>query len=163
MVTRGSQMAIYLAAAARALVMPCREPGYAYAWEVFEVAGARVIGIPCRRPGVDVARRTSCPAVVLPGDALHVTPHHQYPTTVTLVRAGACDCWRSPAATSWPSLRMITTTSTASRRPILPLASRTDDEVAVIYIGSLSKRFAGCAPWLRIRQAGYSSANDQTP
>ena len=85
-ITRGSQMALTLIA--RALLRPgdtiaVEQPGYRPAWEAFRAAGATVVPVRVDHDGVDVdaigriARATTLRAV-------YVTPHHQYPTTVTL-------------------------------------------------------------------------------
>src|SRR6266849_5676424 len=84
LVTRGSQMALTLAA--RALLRPgdtvaVEELGYRPAWEAFLAAGATVVPVAVDGDGVNVdalkrlAGRTTLRAV-------YVTPHHQYPTTV---------------------------------------------------------------------------------
>lgn len=148
-VVRGSQMALDLVA--RALVRPgdavlVEELGYRPAWAAFEAAGARLLHVPVDREGIDVAAveaefaRRSVRAV-------YVTPHHQYPTTVTM----------SPAR----RLRLL---DAARRhrvaiveddydheihfdgRPVHPLASMDQDGV-VVYVGTLSKTLA---PALRI-------------
>src|SRR5579864_2327926 len=80
LVTRGSQMALTLAA--RALLRPgdtvaVEELGYRPAWEAFRAAGATVVPVAVDSDGIDVdalkrlVNRTSIRAV-------YVTPHHQY-------------------------------------------------------------------------------------
>lgn len=149
LVARGSQMA--LALVARALLAPgdivaVESPGYRPAWEAFRAAGARVIPIPVDEDGLEVdalatlARRRRVRAV-------YVTPHHQYPTTVTLKAA------RRLALLQLARERRIAVLEDDydhefhyDGRPVLPLASG-DDAGAVIYIGTLSKVLA---PGLRI-------------
>ena len=86
MVTAGSQMAFNLAA--RALLRPgdviaVEELGYRPAWAAFEAGGARLHPIPIDDEGIVVdrlhalSRRERVRAV-------YVTPHRQYPTTVTM-------------------------------------------------------------------------------
>lgn len=156
MVTRGSQMAIYLAAAT--LVSPgdavaVEEPGYPYAWEAFRAAGARVIGISVDAQGIDVAQLESVAQREPKLKALYVTPHHQYPTTVTL---GASRRLRLLEVARRYGLTIVEDDYDHEYRfdgrPILPLASRANDEVSVIYIGSLSKLLS---PAVRL---GYASA-----
>lgn len=156
MVTRGSQMAIYLAAAT--LVSPgdavaVEEPGYPYAWEAFRAAGARVIGIPVDAQGIDIAQLESLAQKEPRLKALYVTPHHQYPTTVTL---GASRRLRLLEVARRYGLTIVEDDYDHEYRfdgrPILPLASRANDEVPVIYIGSLSKLLS---PAVRL---GYASA-----
>jgi GntR family transcriptional regulator/MocR family aminotransferase len=148
-VTRGSQMA--LALVARTLVAPgdvvaVESLGYRPAWEAFRAAGARVIPIAVDEDGIDVdalttvARRTGVRAV-------YVTPHHQYPTTVTLKAA------RRLALTALARERRIAIVEDDydhefhyDGRPVLPLASA-DPAGSIIYLGTLSKVLA---PGLRL-------------
>ena len=147
--TRGSQMAISLVA--RSLLRPgdvvaVEQLGYRPAWESFRLAGAKVVGIPVDDRGlrVDALQRALVEHRLR---AVYVTPHHQFPTTVTL-SAG----------------RRLTLLDLARRhrfaiveddydhefhydgRPVVPLASA-DAAGVVVYIGSLSKVLA---PALRI-------------
>ncbi|NVB85059.1 MAG: PLP-dependent aminotransferase family protein [Kofleriaceae bacterium] len=143
MITRGSQMAIDLAA--RAVLRPgdtaaVEELGYRPAWRALEEAGARLAGVPVDGAGLVVDK--------LPARArcLYTTPHHQYPTTVLM----------SPA-------RRLALLARARKfgiaiieddydhefhfegRPVPPLAAM--DPTNVIYVGSLSKILA---PGLRL-------------
>jgi GntR family transcriptional regulator/MocR family aminotransferase len=85
-ITSGAQDAI--ASIAQLLVAPgdrvaVEIPGYPPAWEAFRVAGATLVGVPVDGQGLSVEalerelRRG-------PIRALYTTPHHQYPSTVTL-------------------------------------------------------------------------------
>jgi GntR family transcriptional regulator/MocR family aminotransferase len=154
LVTRGSQMALTLTA--RALLRPgdvvaVEQFGYRPAWEAFRAAGATVVPVPIDRDGVDVealkklASRTTL-------RALYVTPHHQYPTTVTLKAA------RRLALLALARARRIAIIEDDydhefhyDGRPVLPLASA-DRTGLVVYIGTLSKILA---PGLRV---GYIAA-----
>lgn len=143
MITRGSQMALDLAA--RLLLQPgehaaVEELGYQPAWRALEAAGAVLQPVPLDAQGlvVDALPKVRC---------LYTTPHHQYPTTVLMA-----------------SSRRLALLERARRdriaileddydhefhfdgRPVAPLAS-TDVHGSVIYIGSLSKILA---PGLRI-------------
>src|SRR5262245_19676704 len=149
LVTRGSQMALTLAA--RALLRPgdavaVEELGYRPAWEAFRAAGATVVAVPVDRDGLDVdslerlASRTRLRAV-------YVTPHHQYPTTVTLKAA------RRLSLLALARARRLAIVEDDydhefhyDGRPVLPLAS-TDDAGLIVYVGTLSKVLA---PGLRI-------------
>lgn len=149
LVTRGSQMALTLVA--RALLRPgdtvaVEQFGYRPAWEAFRAAGATLVPVPIDGDGVDVdaltllARRTRLRAVC-------VTPHHQYPTTVTLKAA------RRLALLALARARQIAIIEDDydhefhyDGRPVLPLASA-DHAGWVVYIGTLSKILA---PGLRI-------------
>jgi GntR family transcriptional regulator/MocR family aminotransferase len=143
-VTRGSQMAIALVA--RALIRPgdvvaVEHLGYRPAWDVFKLAGARVVPIPVDADGVSIDRIEQL-NTRMPLRAIYLTPHHQFPTTVTLSAARR--------------LRLIDFAQRArvaiveddydhefhyDGRPIAPLASA-DRSGVVIYIGSLSKVLA---------------------
>lgn len=148
-VTRGSQMALSLIA--RALVrhgdvVAVERIGYRPAWEAFRAAGAVVVPVAVDEHGVDVEALAALHART-PIRAVYVTPHHQYPTTVTL-----------------PASRRVRILALAVRerfaiieddydhefhydgRPVLPLASA-DPARVVIYVGTLSKVLA---PGLRL-------------
>ena len=149
LVTRGSQMALTLAA--KALLVPgdtvaVEQFGYRPAWEAFRAAGATVMPIPVDRDGIDIdalkrlTKRTKL-------RALYVTPHHQYPTTVTLKAA------RRLALLSLARAERVAIIEDDydhefhyEGRPVLPLASA-DQTGLVVYIGTLSKTLA---PGLRI-------------
>src|SRR5687768_6404906 len=53
------------------------------AWEVFRQSGAKLAPVPVDRDGLNVAALEQL-IKGRPIRALYVTPHHQYPTTVTL-------------------------------------------------------------------------------
>ena len=149
LVTRGSQMALTLTA--RALLRPgdvvaVEQLGYRPAWEAFRAAGATVVPVAVDRDGLDVeaVRRLAARATVR---AVYVTPHHQYPTTVTLKAA------RRLALLALARARRFAIIEDDydhefhyDGRPVLPLASA-DDAGVVVYIGTLSKILA---PGLRI-------------
>ena len=149
LVTRGSQMSLFLLA--RALLQPgdaiaVEALGYPPAWRAFEQAGASLAPIPVDAEGLDVAaleQRIAQGRV----RAVYLTPHHQYPTTVTL----------SPAR----RLRLLELCAREriaiieddydhefhyAGRPVLPLASA-DRAGVVAYVGTLAKLLA---PGLRI-------------
>jgi len=149
MVTRGSQMALYLVA--RALLRPgdvvaVEDPGYRPAWEALRLTGARLVPIATDASGLDVDALAALLARE-PVRAVYITPHHQYPTTVTLA-----------AGRRLQLLALARTHRVAiveddydhefhyEGRPVLPLASG-DAAGSVVYIGTLSKVLA---PGLRI-------------
>jgi GntR family transcriptional regulator / MocR family aminotransferase len=154
LVTRGTQGA--LSVIAHALVRPgdavaVEDPGYRRTWQTLSLPGASLVPIPVDRQGLSVDHLA---AVInkRPIRAVFVTPHHHFPTTVTL----------SPA-------RRVRLLDLARQhrfaiveddydhefhydgRPILPLASA-DATGTVIYIGTFSKTLA---PGLRL---GYIAA-----
>ena len=154
LVTAGSQMALTLIA--RTLVRPgdrvaIEDPGYPHARMAFQDAGARVVPVPIDAEGlrIDVLERI---AETSPLRAVFVTPHHQYPTTVTMSAA------RRLRLLDLAARRRIAVVEDDydfefhyGEYPVMPLASR-DPGGVVIYMGTLSKILA---PGLRL---GFVSA-----
>ena len=149
LITRGSQMALDVAA--RALIRPgdvvaVEALCYPNAIGVFRRAGAKIVALPVDDQGIDVGALAALSRRE-PVRLVYVTPHHQYPTTVTL----------SPT-------RRLALLDHARRlgiaileddydqefhydgRPVLPLASN-DPDGNVIYVGTLAKILA---PGLRL-------------
>jgi len=143
-VVRGSQMA--LALVARAIVRPgdvvaVESLGYRPAWSAFEDAGARLLHVPVDDEGFDVEALESA-LRKRPIRAVYVTPHHQYPTTVTLSaqrRLRLLDAARRH--------RFAVVEDDYDHevhyegRPVLPLAS-VDRDGLVVYVGTMSKTLA---------------------
>lgn len=148
-VTRGSQMALTLVA--RALLRPgdtvaVEQIGYRPAWEAFRAAGARVVTVPVDEDGVDVEALKRI-AAATPLRAVYVTPHHQYPTTVTLKAARRLSLLALARSERFAIIEDdYDHEFHYDGRPVLPLAS-TDHGGLVVYIGTLSKVLA---PGLRI-------------
>ena len=141
LVTRGAQMAFALAA--RALFKPgdavaVEALGYRPAWEAFRAAGLRLVPIPVDARGLDV---DALAAQARGGrlQAVYLTPHHQYPTTVTLSPAR-----RLALLELARHERMAVLEDDYDNefhfegRPVLPLASA-DRAGVVVYVGTLSK------------------------
>lgn len=159
LMTRGSQMALYLAASAAVSpggAIAVEDPGYPQATAAFRAAGARVLPVPVDAAGLDVETLARLAASDPGLQAVYVTPHHQYPTTVTLA---ADRRLRLLEVAARHRLTVIEDDYDHDYRfdgrPVLPLAARSgpgQDAVAVIYVGSLSKVLA---PTLRL---GYAAA-----
>jgi GntR family transcriptional regulator/MocR family aminotransferase len=147
--TRGSQMALYLVA--RALVTPgdvvaVESIGYVPARAAFRLAGARLVPLPLDEHGVDPGALEAL-ARKGPVRAVYLTPHHQYPTTVTLSPG------RRLALIEVARAHRIAVIEDDfdhefhyDGRPVLPLAS-VDRAGVVVYVGTLSKILA---PSLRL-------------
>ncbi|KIO77513.1 hypothetical protein TH53_08705 [Pedobacter lusitanus] len=141
MITRGAQMAIYIAAAL--ILKPgdqvlVSDPGYAIADAAFRQLGAELIRVPVDNDGMDIAAvETVLKTKKI--KLLYIIPHHHHPTTVTL-----------SSARRTKLLELIRTYQLAvieddydydfqyQYSPYLPLASGEHDG-NVIYIGSLTK------------------------
>ncbi len=156
LIARGSQMALFLAAKAAiepGQVIAVEEPGYPLAWEAFRAAGAGIHGVPVDAGGLSVsaleAALVSDPRIA----AVYVTPHHQYPTTVTM---GAARRLQLLELAQRHGITLIEDDYDHEYRfegrPVLPLATRAPAELPLIYVGSLSKLLS---PGIRL---GYAVA-----
>jgi len=149
LVTQGSQMALHLAA--QTLVRPgdrvaVEAVGYRPAWEALRLAGATLVPVPVDGEGLRVEELEAACARQ-PLRAVYVTPHHQYPTTVTMT-AG-----RRLALLALARERRVAIVEDDydhefhyEGRPVLPLASA-DEAGVVCYVGTLAKVIA---PGVRI-------------
>lgn len=155
-VTRGSQMALFLLA--RALVRPgsvvaVEALGYRPCWEALELCGARIAPVAVDREGLSlVALRKLLERERL--SALYVTPHHQYPTTVTLSAPRRLELLALARRHGFVIVEDdYDHEHHYDGRSVLPLASV--DPSVVAYVGTLSKILA---PGLRI---GYIAARPE--
>lgn len=152
LITRGSQQAIHLAA--RALhrpgaVIAVERCGYPPAWEALRMAGAELVPVRVDKHGLvtDELKRL-CEARDVA--AVYVTPHHQYPTTVTMSAARRLRLLRLAEKKRFVIIEDdYDHEHHFSQHPVLPLKS-VDTRGVVLYIGTLSKVFA---PGIRI---GYA-------
>ncbi|WP_458095087.1 MocR-like pyridoxine biosynthesis transcription factor PdxR [Roseomonas sp. WA12] len=160
LLTRGSQMGLFLAARAiagdTAAAIAVENPGYPLAWQAFRTAGARVLGTPVDSDGISVDALRELVGREAAVRGVLVTPHHQYPTTVTL---GAGRRLALLAVAAEHGLTVIEDDYDQDYRfegrPILPLAASTSFRAGspVVYVGSFSKLLA---PGLRL---GYVVAS----
>jgi GntR family transcriptional regulator/MocR family aminotransferase len=148
-VTRGAQMAMYLAA--RVLIEPgdlvaVEAWGYPPAWDVLRAAGAQLVPVPVDGEGLDtealarLAARRNLRAV-------YVTPHHQFPTLVTLAAARRLELLELARRHRFAIIEDDYDHEVHYQgSPVLPLAHM-DVHGCVVYVGTLSKVLA---PGLRL-------------
>ena len=151
-------MALFLAAAVLnpGDAIAVEDPGYPLAWKAFRAAGARVVGAPVDAQGLDVEQLEALLARDPTIRAVYVTPHHQFPTTVTL---GAGRRLRLLELARRHGLILIEDDYDHEYRfegrPVLPLAARAlsqgREQDRIIHIGSVSKLLS---PVVRI---GYAT------
>jgi len=149
LVTRGSQMALDLLA--RTLLGPgdvvaVEALGYPPAWQALSQTGARLVPVPVDADGLDVeALERLCKKKKL--RAVYLTPHHQYPSTVTLVAARRLALLELARRERFAIIEDDYDHEFHYEwRPVLPLASA-DTAGVVVYVGTLSKILA---PGLRL-------------
>jgi len=154
LLSRGAQMAIYIAAAM--IIKPgstvvVGEPNYAMANMIFEQFGAKLLRVPVDENGIDVDAIERICAKKRPS-LLYVIPHHHHPTTVTLSAERRMKLLQLVRKYNLPVIEDdYDYDFHYNHNPILPLASA-DHGGNVIYIGSLTKFLA---PSLRV---GYMAA-----
>ena len=144
LVTRGAQMAIYLAAAM--LIRPGDKvivgaSNYRFADACFEQLGATLLRVPVDEQGIDVeAVRALCAKYRV--RMLYVIPHHHHPTTVTLSVERRMQLLELIRAYNLPVIEDdYDYDFHYASGPILPLASA-DHGGNVLYIGSFTKSLA---------------------
>jgi len=149
LVTPGSQGALDLVA--RTLLRPgdrvaVEDPGYESAWATLKAAGAELVPVPVDGAGLRV-EALEATLRQRPLRAIYLTPHHQYPTTVTM---GAPRRLRLLELARQHRIAILEDDYDNEfhfeGRPVLPLAGD-DPGGVVLYLGTLSKILA---PGLRI-------------
>ncbi len=149
MVTAGSQGALDLVA--RTLLRPgdrvaVEDPGYPAAWATLRAAGAELVPVPVDAAGLRVEALEPLLARG-PLRAVYLTPHHQFPTTVTM---GAARRLRLLELAARHRIALLEDDYDNEfhfeGRPVLPLAGE-DPGGQVVYLGTLSKILA---PGLRL-------------
>lgn len=148
-VTRGSQQALYLLA--RVLLrtgdrVAVERLGYPPAWAALRETGAELVPIDVDRDGLRVDQVEDA-ARAGPLRAVYCTPHHQFPTLVTLSpdrRQALLDLARRHR------VAILEDDYDAeyhyAGRPVMPLAAH-DPDGTVLYVGTMSKTLA---PGLRL-------------
>ncbi|UQA56911.1 PLP-dependent aminotransferase family protein [Polyangium aurulentum] len=156
LITRGSQMALFLAG--RALLrepgdrIAVEDPGYRPAWEAFRLGGAELVPVAVDAEGLCVDQLADLPQRP-PLRAVYATPHHQYPTTASLSPRRRARLLELAAARGFTVIEDdYDYEFHFDGRPLLPLSS-SGDLGSVVYVGSLSKLLA---PWVRV---GYLVAS----
>lgn len=156
-ITRGSQMAMYLAAQClfkngdEVLV---ENPGYKPAWKAFEHAGATLLPVGVDQEGLVTAEVLQYLKSRKKIKAVYVTPHHQYPTTVTLSLKRRLELIRLSNEYGFTIIEDdYDNEFHFGYRPVLPLSSFPELR-NYIYIGTMSKVVS---PILRI---GYLTSSD---
>ncbi|ROT95431.1 aminotransferase class I/II-fold pyridoxal phosphate-dependent enzyme [Altererythrobacter sp. FM1] len=132
--TLGSQMALFLAAQAIAvpdMAIAVENPGYSLAITAFRAAGVQVVPIEVDEGGMSIDGLEGALAHDPSIRVVYVTPHHQYPTTVTM---GASRPLRliGLARTAW--LTILEDDYDHDYRfegaPVLPIAARAAGELS---------------------------------
>jgi GntR family transcriptional regulator / MocR family aminotransferase len=149
LITKGSQMGIYLVSQLLLKsgdVVVVGNTNYFAADLTFQYSGARLLRVPVDAMGIDVdAIEKICTRKKI--RAVYVTPHHHFPTTVTL---SACRRMKLLELAEENKFAIIEDDYDYdfhyASAPILPLASA-DHKGMVINIGSFSKNFS---PALRL-------------
>jgi GntR family transcriptional regulator/MocR family aminotransferase len=149
LITKGSQMGIYLAA--QLLLHPSDkiavgDSSYALADDVFRHSAANLLRIPVDRNGMDVDRLEE----ILQHQeikAVYIIPHHHCPTTVTMSMERRLKLLKLAKEFRFAIIEDdYDFDFHYDNKPYLPLAS-IDHNQSVIYIGSFTKTFA---PAIRI-------------
>lgn len=149
-ITRGSQMAMYLAAQcllAKGDHVMIENPGYKPAWAAFESAGAKLLPVRIDKEGLvmeDVIAHLKSRKKI---KAIYVTPHRQYPTTATLSLKRRLELIRLSNKHGFTIIEDdYDNEFHFGHRPVLPLSSFNELK-NYVYIGTMSKVVA---PALRI-------------
>lgn len=157
-ITRGSQMGMFLTAQSLLQSGDCvivEDPGYQPAWQAFEYTGATLLPVPVDEEGINIEMIEKLLIQHKNIKAIYITPHRQYPTTVTLSLS------RRLKLIELSNKHHITIIEDDydnefhfGYRPILPLSSFPELD-NYVYVGTLSKVVA---PALRI---GYLATKNQ--
>ncbi|NVJ93453.1 MAG: PLP-dependent aminotransferase family protein [Methylocystaceae bacterium] len=143
LVTRGSQMALYLIGLTQFKneeQIAIEMPGYQPACDAFEATGSRVVHVRVDEEGLSVEELER---IVLQNQnirAVYVTPHHQYPTTQSMSQERRQALLK--LAHSYNLLIIEDDYDHEFRYsgvPLLPLISQVQQDHRILHIGSFSK------------------------
>ncbi|PWV54326.1 PLP-dependent aminotransferase family protein [Chitinophaga sp. S165] len=157
-ITRGSQMAMYLSA--HCLLQPgdrviVENPGYKPAWLAFENAGASLLPVGVDADGIIIDDVKAYLRRYKSIKAIYITPHHQFPTTVTLSLQRRLELIALSNKYGFTIIEDdYDNEFHFGQRPILPVSSFENVE-NYVYIGTMSKIVA---PALRIGYLASSQA-----
>jgi len=158
-ITRGSQMAMYLAAQcllSKGDSVIIENPGYKPAWEAFDQSGAKLLPARVDNEGLIIEDVMMYLKLHKNIKAIYVTPHRQYPTTVTLSLKRRLELIKLSNEYGFTIIEDdYDNEFHFGYRPTLPLSSFMELK-NYVYIGTMSKVVA---PALRI---GYIASNDCT-
>ena len=149
-ITRGSQMAMYLTA--HCLLekndwVMIENPGYKPAWQAFESAGAKLLPVSVDSEGLNVDEVEQYLKKYKKIKAIYTTPHHQFPTTVTMSLQRRMQLINLSNKYAFTIIEDdYDNEFHFGHRPILPISSF-EQAKNFVYIGTLSKIIA---PALRI-------------
>lgn len=156
-ITRGSQMALFLTAHClleKGDVVLVENPGYRPAWNTFDHVGAKLIPVNVDEEGINV---DLIEAIVKKKTvkAIYLTPHHQYPTTVTLSLARRFQLIELSNKYGFTIIEDdYDNEYHFTQRPVMPISSF-EGVRNYVYIGTLSKLIA---PAIRV---GYIVSNPE--
>lgn len=156
-ITRGSQMAMYLTAQClftKGDYVLIENPGYKPAWKAFENAGATLLPVSVDKDGLVIDEVIAYLKSGKKIKAIYVTPHRQYPTTVTLSLTRRLELIKLSNKYGFTIIEDdYDNEFHFGYRPVFPLSSFIELK-NYVYIGTMSKVVA---PALRI---GYLASND---